>query len=283
MHALVCFEAAARHRGFKSAAEELSVTPAAISYQVRHLEQELGIELFHRYHRGVELSNSGQQLLHSLTQGLETISACISRLRPSHGKADVTIAATPAVSSLWLTPRLSRFWRDHSDIRVSQILSEFATPRFQWDLSVRYGEMDKEEVPCRLIAHDRIIALGTPDFAARYSHESVEALLNAPLIDVDDDFYHWKGWRSWCEQLGHSSPHLHGFTVNSYVIGIQAALDGVGAILGWESLTRELEQSGRLVRLASEDVASPLSFYIATNPTASSRAQWLSEWLAQGH
>src|SRR5690554_3383497 len=104
MSALVAFEAAARHVGFKAAARELNVTPAAISHQVKALETELRCQLFHRNHRGVELTETGAYLLVALQRGFEAMGDAVDQLRRRSNRASVTIAVTTAVSSLWLTP-----------------------------------------------------------------------------------------------------------------------------------------------------------------------------------
>lgn len=279
MHALVCFEAAARHQGFKRAASELHVTPAAISHQVKGLEAELGRELFRRHHRGVELTESGAYLLLALQKGFEGISDSITQLRTQQSQAAVTISATTAVSSLWLTPRLAAFWRRHAAISVAQIVSDLAVPRSQWDLSIKYGDISKEDVECRVLFRDRIMALGSPRFAEENGIRDMENLLRAPLIHLEAEDTGWTGWREWCEKLGYPRPRAHGFSVNNYIIALQAAQDDMGAILGWESLTTPLIESGKLVRLVAEDIPSPQDFYIRINPRASGRAMLLCDWL----
>lgn len=279
MHALVCFEAAARHKGFKAAASELHVTPAAISHQVKSLEVELGRELFRRYHRGVELTESGAYLLLALQKGFEGISDSISQLRTQQSQAAVTISTTTAVSSLWLTPKLSSFWRHHGHISVAQIVSDVDVHRSQWDLSIKYGDINAENVECRELFRDRIIALGSPRFAEEQCIQTLDDLQRSPLIHLEAEETGWTGWQEWFNQLGYSSPRSHGFSVNNYIIALQAAQDDMGAILGWEGLTAKLVETGKLVRLVPQDVPSPLDFYIRINPRASGRAMLLCDWL----
>ncbi|SFY45505.1 regulatory helix-turn-helix protein, lysR family [Paracoccus pantotrophus] len=127
MTALICFEAAARNMSFKAAAQEMNVTPAAISHQIKALERNLGCALFIRRHRGVELTEKGAFLLVALQRGFETISDAVSRLRDRPDAVDVTIRTTTAVSALWLTPKITAFWKIHPGITVSQIISDVAT------------------------------------------------------------------------------------------------------------------------------------------------------------
>ncbi|KAA0018722.1 LysR family transcriptional regulator [Salinicola corii] len=278
-HSLLCFEAAARRRGFKAAAQELHVTPAAISHQVKSLEADLRRELFRRHPRGVELTESGAYLLVALQNGLDTILEGVEQLRSEPNRSAITISTTTAVSSLWLTPKLASFWRTHADISVSQIVSDLDVPRTQWDLSIKYGDMAREPMTCHRLFKDRITALGSPRFAEQHGITCLEDLLRAPLIHIEAEETGWTTWQEWSSQLGHARPGSTGFSVNNYIIGIQAAQDDMGAILGWEGLTAELVASGRLVRLIPDNIPSPMDFYIRLNPRASSRATRLCDWL----
>jgi len=237
VHALVCFEAAARNASFKTAAHELHVTPAAISHQVKNLEADLGRELFRRHHRGVELTESGAYLWVALQKSFDGISECVAQLRTQQSQAAAIISATTAVSSLWLTPKLATFWRNHAHISVAQIVSDVDVPKSQWDLSIKYGDIAKESMECRILFQDRIVVLGSPEFKQEYQIEKAEDLLQAPLIYLEAEETGWTGWKEWCHAQGLSPPCSQGFSVNNYVIALQAAQDGMGAILGWESLT----------------------------------------------
>ncbi|MEJ2023226.1 MAG: LysR family transcriptional regulator [Maritimibacter sp.] len=124
MSALIAFEAAARCEGFKAAAQELNVTPAAISHQVKALEAELSCALFQRHHRGVDLTETGAYLLVALQRGFEGIDEAVDQLRRRSNRASVTIRLTTAVSSLWLTPKLAQFWKSHADISLAQVVSD---------------------------------------------------------------------------------------------------------------------------------------------------------------
>jgi len=279
VHALVCFEAAARNESFKMAANELHVTPAAISHQVKHLEGELGRELFRRHHRGVELTESGAYLWVALQKSFDGISECVTQLRTQQSQAAATISATTAVSSLWLTPKLATFWRSHSHISVAQIVSDVDVPKSQWDLSIKYGDIARENIECRVLFQDRIVVLGSQEFKDEYQIERAEDLLRVPLIYLEAEETGWTGWKEWCNAQGLSLPRSQGFSVNNYVIALQAAQDGMGAILGWESLTSTLVKSNKLVRLVPESMPSPLDFYIRINPKASGRAMTLCDWL----
>ncbi|MDQ7774720.1 MAG: LysR substrate-binding domain-containing protein [Paracoccus aminovorans] len=278
MTALIGFEAAARNGGFKAAARELNVTPAAISHQVKALELDLGCALFRRLHRGVELTEKGALLLVALQRGFETISDAVTELKQRPGQVDVTIRATTAVSALWLTPQITRFWKAHPTITVSQIVSDVPGGG-RHDIAVGYGP--PEPGPARLheLYRDRIIALGTRRFAQEESITRVEDLLRAPLIHMNYDQVSWTGWRDWLQALGLPESRGRNFYVNNHMIALQAAEDHIGAVLGWERLVRRHLDEGRLVRLVENHIDSPQPFLLQVQPRASASARVFADWL----
>ncbi len=281
MSSLISFEAAARHVSFKAAARELNVTPAAISHQVKALEQELHCILFQRHHRGVELTETGAYLLVSLQRGFESMSDALNQLRSRHPRASVTIRATTAVSSLWLTPRLAQFWKTHGHISVAQIVSDAGQTQSDCDLSIHYGDMSKETGNCRVLFHDQITALSSPRFAQENKIAQVADLARLPLIHLESTGNKWTGWQDWCGELGYGGPLRNTHRVNNYVIALQAAQDDMGAVLGWEGLTKTLVEAGHLVKLLSDSMASPQDFYVKMHPNASSGASLVFDWLIE--
>ena len=279
LRALVSFEAAARYDSFKIAAEKLNVTPAAISHQIKGLEQELRIALFRRHHRGVELTETGAFLLVAIQRGFEGISDALDQLRQRARQTSVTIQSTTAVSSLWLTPRLAKFWRAHSNISVSQVVDDKDRDGAFCDLSIHYGDMSAETDPCSVLFKERISVLCSPEFAERHPARGVSDLGSVPLIQLEKSLSQWTTWEQWASSLGYDGPLQISHSVNNYVIALQAALDGMGAILGWDGLTGEMVASGRLVRLLPDSIASPLDFYIAQHNSLSPNAEVVFDWL----
>ncbi len=281
MTALVSFEAAARHVSFKHAAAELNVTAAAISHQVKALEADLQRPLFARHHRGVELTETGAYLMVAIQRGFEGIDDAIGQLRARAPKAAVTIRATTAVSSLWLTPRLAQFWRVHGNISVAQIVSDTDLTQSDCDLSIHYGDISKETATCCALFHDQIMAFGSPSFAAKHKIDTVADLAKIPLIHLDAPDARWTNWQEWCGALGYHGALKNTHQVNNYVIALQAAQDDMGAVLGWDGLSDALVASGKLVKLLPAGVASPKSFYIKLHSRASGKARLVYDWLAK--
>ena len=279
MSSLISFEAAARHVSFKAASKELNVTPAAISHQVKALEQELRCTLFRRYHRGVELTETGAYLLISLQRGFEHMNDALDQLRARTPKVSVMIRATTAVSSLWLTPRLAQFWKSHGHISVAQIVSDSDQHQPDCDLSIHYGDMSRETGTCRALFHDHITALASPQFVQKHKVEAISDLAKIPLIHLDSAESSWTDWHGWCSALGYTGPLKNSHRVNNYVIALQAAQDDMGAVLGWDGLTRTFIDSGKLVRILPDSVASPQDFFVKLHPQASERAKQVYDWL----
>ncbi|MCG7522044.1 LysR substrate-binding domain-containing protein [Ruegeria sp. Ofav3-42] len=280
MRALISFEAAARHESFKGAAAELNVTPAAISHQIKALEHELRGNLFQRLHRRVELTEKGAYLLVAIQGGFDQVSQAMDQLKSRQSRSAVTIHSTTAVSSLWLTPRLAEFWKSNPDVSVSQVVSDTDRNEGTCDLSIHYGDMSSESAECMRLFNDRISALASPEFARKHPVSAVSDLASVPLIQLRRAENHWTTWEQWAEALGYCGPLQMSHFVNNYVIALQAARDGMGAVLGWEGLTANLTETGTLVRLLPESLLSPLDFYVARHNHDSSQVDRVIEWLS---
>jgi DNA-binding transcriptional LysR family regulator len=279
MTALICFEAAARNASFKKAAQEMNVTPAAVSHQIKALELDLGCSLFLRHHRGVELTEKGAFLFIAIQRGFEAISEAITQIRERPETVDVTIGATTAFSALWLTPKISAFWKIHPTITVSQVVSDVPGMTGRCDLSIHYGNPQENGIEHRKLFQDHIMALGTPRFAAEHHTARLEDLLKAPLIHSSSKETGWTSWDDWFAALGCPTPKGRSFYVNNYMIALQAAQDDVGAVLGWDGLVGSLLEEGRLVKLVPESIPSPVAFHLKIHPRASSKARLFADWL----
>ncbi|EEE35916.1 transcriptional regulator, LysR family [Rhodobacteraceae bacterium KLH11] len=278
---MISFEAAARHVSFKAAAEELNVTPAAISHQVKALESELQCALFLRHHRGVELTESGAYLLVALQRGFEGISEALSQLRRQYDQKGVTIRSTTAVSSLWLTPRLAQFWKRYGHVSVTQVVTDHGLDTSNCDLSIHYGDTSRETGVFKTLFHDSIMALCSPRFARQNAIKQVDDIARVPLIHLDAPDTGWADWRTWTRELGYDGPLNSAHRVNNYTIALQAAQDDMGAVLGWEGLTTDLITSGKLVKLLPLTISSQQDFYVKLHNTSSERAKLVFKWLGE--
>ncbi|MCR9212881.1 MAG: LysR substrate-binding domain-containing protein [Proteobacteria bacterium] len=279
---LASFEVAARHLSFKVAARELNVTPGAVSHQIKALENDLGIQLFERIHRGVSLTEHGEKLYSALQQSFNDISETLSYIRRAASGNSVTISATTAVSALWLTPRLAGFWKAHGEIPINQLLSDHPPPQGQIvDLSIKYGASRGPNKISHKLFSDSLTPVCSPEFAKDGSSLSLADLARQPLIHVDADDKSWTTWESWFRELGYRGDIATGLHVNNYMIALQAAEDGAGIVLGWQQLIRPLLEQRKLASFGRHSLEAPHSFYLImeTDDRLPHSARITRDWL----
>jgi LysR family transcriptional regulator, glycine cleavage system transcriptional activator len=281
---LASFEAAARNLSFKVAAQELNVTSGAVSHQIKALETEIGAPLFDRLHRGVALNAKGSELYVTLRTAFLETSRTLEHIKRASDDRSVTIFSNIAMASLWLTPRISRFWRDHPTIVVNQIVSDQAYPDYSSaDLCIFYGKGDLPSFDQTELFEDDLLPVCAPSMAAALGKPSLEDLAAQRLIHLDPGENSWTGWQQWFTELGYSGPIAKGLNVNNYMVALQAAQDGAGVVLGWKKLVTPLLKSGALVSLGDQTMRAPDSFYILEsrvsddNPAVSLLKSWLIE------
>src|SRR6266704_2654543 len=141
LSALRAFEATARLRSFGKAAAELNVTPAAISHQIHALEEDLGVRLFHRLNRSIELTASARVLLPGLSDAFAGIQSSVRRLRAHNDTGSLTVTASPSFAAKWLVLRLHRFQEQCAevDVRISATDEVVDLTKGDFDIAIRYG------------------------------------------------------------------------------------------------------------------------------------------------
>jgi LysR family glycine cleavage system transcriptional activator len=263
LNALRAFEAAARHLSFKLAAEELNVTAAAISHQVKALEGLLGVSLFHRLTRALRLTDAGQAALPTLTEGFDKLAEGAEQMRAYCEDSLLTISVSPSFGSMWLVPRLDRFRERHPDIEIridgTDRLVDVA--QSDVDVAVRYGPGGYKGVQVDYLFNQRNLPVCSP------------ALLKGdkPLLCLDDLRHHtllhieWKdaeaSWRMWLLAAGqHMIEPTRGPHFTQESMAVQAALDGQGVALVGDKLVTDHLATGRLVCPFHLDVNTPLKF-----------------------
>lgn len=286
---LAAFEAAARHLSFKMAAHELNVTAPAVSRQIKCLEQELGTVLFLRRHRHVQLTADGVTLFRTLNDAFSSISNAVQATRSSrHGQ--VRVGTTNAMVSLWLMPRLQDFWRRYPHIRLHHVISDEAINMTVTgaDVAIRYGGGVWPGLDAQMLFPDRVSAVCSPAYAVRHGpFERAHDLIDHTLLEITDvSAEDWPGWKTWFRALDiHAEPReLRYF--DSYSVAVQAAMDGLGIVMGWHSMIKPAIEEGKLIRIVGEDVTPEGAFYMITrdhkplSPDAATFAAWLREQAA---
>jgi DNA-binding transcriptional LysR family regulator len=283
LNALAAFEAAARHLSLTRAAQELNVTPGAVSKQVKMLEDEIGRPLFLRLHRSLALTPEGEAVARSLGDAFERVAGTLREVGQMGSLRSVAIGTTMAFAQLWLMPRLGGFWTAHQDIVIDHIISDRTQDlhRTDVDLRVRYGDGNWPEEEAALLFGDRIVAVASPGFIDGHKVKSVRDLSDLPLLSVEGVDWTWTTWADFLRGTGAAHRKLSVRRFNSYVIALQAAQAGQGVALGWLSLVKPLIANRALAQVTPAEIAAPQSFYLtwSTRRPLKREAEVLRDWL----
>lgn len=248
--ALRAFEAAARHMSFAKAADELNVTPAALSFQIKSLEEHLGEPVFRRLNRAVELTEAGRTLAPGCSDGFAALQGAWRAVRRLTDQSNLTVTAGPAFTAKWLAPRLFEFAQAHPEIelRFSASLRMMDFNRDAVDVAIRFGvhkdEMGLYTLP---LAREWVTPVMIPEIAAKYPTR--EALREAPLITDQSIMFldPSPSWAAWFRTMGLEPPEVHGPQFSQADHAVDAALAGVGIVLGRRALCIKDIHEGRLV------------------------------------
>lgn len=279
LNALRAFEAAARHLSFAKAAEELSVTPAAISHQIKGLEDYLGVKLFRRAKRAIWLTEAGQACLPDLREGFDRLAAGIDRLRDLDESGVVTVSAPPSFAGKWLVPRLDRFRAAHPDIdvRVDASVQLVDFVRDDVDIGVRYGAGNYPGLESELLMCEEVFPVCSPALLGGATPLSSPADLRAQTLlhedqgQYDDTF---PDWRMWLLAAGaHDVDPTRGPRFSSSELVTQAAIDGQGIALGRSVVVAGDLAAGRLVQPFALTYPVSFGYHVALPAIALERAK----------
>ena len=285
LNSLVAFEASARHLSFTRAAEELLVSREAVSRQIRILENHLGVRLFERLYRALALTEAGEEFYAAVQQSLEGISRSAGTLQRTGQSARVTITATIAIASYWLTPRLPRFRAEHPDAEIRVVVSDVPVDMVAEgiDVGLRYGDGRWPGTEVVHLFDVKSFPVCAPAYAADDRPIRAPAdLLEHTLLNLDGAPHALEDWTWWLEASGvppPSSLHILGF--NSYANVIQAALDGQGVALGFSGIVDGFLSGGTLVRPMEAALVTGWGVYLVVpaNTTLSPNAKDFFDWV----
>jgi LysR family glycine cleavage system transcriptional activator len=262
LNALRAFEATARHLSVKNAAEELCVTPGAVSQMLKALELHLGVKLFHRVNRGVSLTDAGRDYLPPVRNAFRQIAEASRRITVSADTGLLTVSVTPFFAAAWLVPRLKEFQDAHLDIDLQVVTSSALVDfsRDSVDVAVRHG-LGRYPGLCsdRVVAVE-IVPVAAPTLAARLGKPATPAELTRwPHVHDAER----KGWHLWFEAQGIDEiGPLRGPSFDDSGLLLKAVLAGQGAgLLPAAMVSRELAE-GRLVTLADVVVLDDFAYYL---------------------
>ncbi|HWT12484.1 MAG TPA: LysR substrate-binding domain-containing protein [Allosphingosinicella sp.] len=247
LSAVRVFESAARHQNFTVAATELGMTQAAVSYQIRLLEERLGLPLFARTKGRVSLTEAGRRIAPLLTSAFETLEEAFSGLvADDQGLLSISTAQTFATT--WLAPRLGAFQVRHPDLAVrlstDNRLVDFSTGEFH--AAIRIGRGGWSGLKCHFLLRSHVTPICTAEFHARHRLERPEQLLEVPRLSPEDGW-----WRDWMTEAGFDPPDVPprpGLGLDNQVMEANAAFAGAGVAMMTPMFWRSELAAGRLVQ-----------------------------------
>jgi LysR family glycine cleavage system transcriptional activator len=247
------FEAAARHLSFARAARQLGVQPPAVSRQVAELERALGVRLFVRSKPRLALTRPGQELYRSVSLGLNEIRQGCDRLRLRDDDETVRVVTSIGITSCWLLPRLVDFYERHPDADL-QLTTRDSTTNLdpqEADVIILFGGDDLPGVEARNIFRETMIPVCNSALLPGGRQFSAQELVSQPLLHYAEPA-HRDDWRRLLGSAGLQAPTPgRGTTFNSYVVYLQAAINGAGIAIGWEHLLEDYLENGSLCRAAA--------------------------------
>ena len=262
LNALRAFEAAGRHLSFTRAAKELHVTQAAVSHQIKSLEEQLGIRLFRRGPRGLLLTDAGQSYLPSVRDAFAKLVAATERLRARDARGAITVSVLPSFAARWLVPRLPRFRaaQPEIDVRVAADDHLVDFDRDDVDIAIRYGRGDYPGLRTDRLMTEELFPVCSPALLAGDPPlEKPEDLARHTLLH-DDMRLDWTMWLMAAGVEGVDPDR--GASFNSSSLVLQAAVDGQGVALGRSALTGDDLAAGRLVRPFAVSLPAEFAYYI---------------------
>ena len=286
LNALRAFEVSARRGGFTGAAEELHVTSAAISHQVKSLESYLNVQLFRRLPRGLLLTEAGKQLLPQLSRGFEHFTRAIGNLSGGELTGDLIVSGAPSFITLWLVPRLDSFVRNFPDIRL-RIVSAARAPDLELgevDIRITYGAGDYPGLKTTYLKGESVFPVCAPSLLNQTPLRRFSDLKNHTLLH---DFNIGEAeptmtWKRWLRDAGISSEvPTRSVEYGDSILLTEAAVAGQGVALGRTSLVGGYLSSGRLVRPFKDLRPGDYSYYTVTSHAGAERprVQLFLNWL----
>lgn len=263
---LRAFEAAARHLSFKAAAEDLHVTPGAISQQIKLLEDRLGTPLFLRRARGIELTEAGRQLLMPTQQAFRLLTDAVARLRATDNSKILTVSLLPSFAALWFVPRLGRFRARYPniDVRISATPKLAELDRDEVDVVIRYGLGNYPGLHVDHLLADDLFPVCSPKLLEGPAPLKEPADLAHHTLLHDELRQEWDLWKraAGIEDLDIS----RGPSFSLWELAFQAAIAGQGVALGRSTLVADHLRTGRLVKPFSISSQSQFGYYFVCLP-----------------
>jgi LysR family glycine cleavage system transcriptional activator len=281
LRSLRVLEAAVRHQNYSRAAEELSLTPGAVSHQIHALEAALGLTLFERTGRQMRATDAGRQLAQDVRAALDTLAGAVERVRGQDGANALTVSVLPSFAAAWLVTRLGGFLERHPSIEL-RLESTPGVADFRndgVDVAIRYGTGNYEGLISEKLFDDELFPTLSPALRRSARLRSPADLANMPLLRIRQ-----QPWAPWFAAAGLPWPEpRRGPVFNDSELALQAAIQGQGVVLARGSLAALKLRAGVLVAPFKQRVASPMTCHLVYPPEHARKPSLLlfREWLVE--
>lgn len=294
LNALKTFEVVARHKSVRKAAHELNVTPAAVSHQIKKIEEYFGITLFHRLEGRLDLTPIATAALPKLQEGFQCLSAAVQQIRAVTGRRTLRVLSTPSFAAKWLAPRLNRFLAREPEIDIeltssSDLISENVTPaaisaalrQKEVDVAIPFG---RGRIPgCRSVKlmAANAVPLCSPRFVEDGGLRTPHDLLRHTLLHDDTRYPENPSWSDWLGAAGLADADgTRGIHFDHAVQALEAAIEGQGVALSLRPLASTDIAAGRLVVPFNIELPLRLSYYVVEDPSeADHHVSAFRDWL----
>ena len=282
---LLAFDAAARHVTFTRAARELNVTQPAVSRRVASLETDLGVPLFNRSTKPMQLTPEGLELFDVLRSGLSRLETVVADLRSRGGNRKFTIAAAPGFLSYWLLPRFNELHQVFPDLDLAFMTGDYEAPSAACDVHIQFGDGYWEGMVSEKVLGEEVFPVCAPVYLAQNGDPFASGTLHATrLLQLSDSYERWYDWKSWMVSANLTSPQRpKTIDFDSYATLINAALAGQGVALCWSGLLEQYLETGALVRVSDHTLTSSRGYFITyddrhgPDSTAAEFARWVAK------
>ena len=282
---VIVFETAARLGSFTRAAAELNVQQPAVSASIRQLEEALGVILFHRAHRKVELTKAGERFYTDVSNALEQILGSARAVHQRGLNDHVTLSVSTAFAYYWMVPRLELLHAQHPeiDLRLQTSDREPDIDAEGISLAIRRGDGEWPGVHSVLIAPEAIWPIASPNVMERAALQHPADLLDQRLIHLEEPVRERPTWAEWFAHFNvHGRPPKSGLRLNDYALVLQAAMAGEGIAFGWRHVTRGLIAKGLLHAREDWTWSTGKGYYLvwSQNTPLIPQAERVRDWIA---
>ena len=263
---LVIFQVAASSGSFSQAANKLGISQPAVSQSVRRLESAIGVTLFVRQHKKLQLTDAGTQLATEIEHSFSRVARTIVQIQQQGRSDHVTLNISSAFAHYWLVPRLQKFRADHRDIdlRIQQTDKELDLASEGISLSVWRGNGNWTGYESALLAQEQLYALASPSWIKNHpAITTLEQLTECNLITLEEPYREVPSWNTFFASLDTTFIDTGGgLRLNDYALALQAGLAGDGILLGWHHITAALVEQELLQRVTTHECTTSAGFYL---------------------